>query len=51
MPEKSISTGSIACPLRQPIAPELSRFQPVERDFSFVFADAVRWQSIAGALG
>jgi phenylalanyl-tRNA synthetase beta chain len=38
-------------PLRQPIAQELSRFQPVERDFSFVFADAVRWQSIAEALG
>ncbi len=38
-------------PLRQPIAPELSRFQPVERDFSFVFADAVRWQAIAEALG
>jgi phenylalanyl-tRNA synthetase beta chain len=36
--------------IRQPIAPELSRFQPVERDFSFVFADAVRWQSIADAL-
>jgi phenylalanyl-tRNA synthetase beta chain len=38
-------------PLRQPIAPELSRFQPVQRDFSFVFADAVRWQAIAEALG
>jgi phenylalanyl-tRNA synthetase beta chain len=37
-------------PLRLPIAPELSRYQPVERDFSFVFADAVRWQSIAEAL-
>jgi phenylalanyl-tRNA synthetase beta chain len=37
-------------PLRQPIAPELSRFQAVERDFSFVFADTVRWQSIARAL-
>jgi phenylalanyl-tRNA synthetase beta chain len=37
-------------PLRQPIAPELSRYQPVERDFSFVFADAVRWHSIAEAL-
>ncbi len=37
-------------PLRQPIAQELSRFQPVERDFSFVFADEVRWQSIAEAL-
>jgi phenylalanyl-tRNA synthetase beta chain len=37
-------------PLRQPIAPELSRFQAVERDFSFVFADALRWQSIADTL-
>jgi phenylalanyl-tRNA synthetase beta chain len=37
-------------PLHQPMAPELSRFQPVERDFSFVFADAVQWQSIADAL-
>jgi phenylalanyl-tRNA synthetase beta chain len=37
-------------PLRQPIAPELSRYQPVERDFSFVFPEAVRWQSIAEAL-
>jgi phenylalanyl-tRNA synthetase beta chain len=37
-------------PLRQPIAPELSRFQPVDRDFSFIFADTVRWQSIAEAL-
>jgi phenylalanyl-tRNA synthetase beta chain len=37
-------------PLRQPIAPELSRFQPVHRDFSFVFSDTVRWVSIADAL-
>ena len=37
-------------PLRQPIAPELSRYQGVERDFSFIFPDAVRWQSIAEAL-
>ncbi len=36
--------------LRQPLAPELSRFQPVERDFSFVFADTVQWQAIADAL-
>jgi phenylalanyl-tRNA synthetase beta chain len=36
--------------LRQPIAPELSRYQAVERDFSFVFADTVRWQAIADAL-
>jgi phenylalanyl-tRNA synthetase beta chain len=38
-------------PLRQPIVQELSRYQPVERDFSFVFADAVPWQSIAEGLG
>ena len=37
-------------PMRQPIAPELSRFQPVHRDFSFVFADAVRWETIAETL-
>jgi phenylalanyl-tRNA synthetase beta chain len=37
-------------PLRQPIVQELSRFQPVERDFSFIFADTVPWQSIAEAL-
>jgi phenylalanyl-tRNA synthetase beta chain len=37
-------------PLRQPIAAELSRFQPVDRDFSFIFPDEVQWKSIAGAL-
>jgi phenylalanyl-tRNA synthetase beta chain len=37
-------------PLRNPLAPELSRYQPVDRDFSFIFPDAVRWQSIADAL-
>jgi phenylalanyl-tRNA synthetase beta chain len=37
-------------PLRSPIAPELSRYQPVERDFSFIFPDTVRWQSIADGL-
>jgi phenylalanyl-tRNA synthetase beta chain len=37
-------------PLRQPVCAELSRFQPVERDFSFVFPAAVRWSEIAGAL-
>ncbi len=40
----------LARPLRQPMTRELSRFQAVERDFSFVFADAVRWQQIAAAL-
>jgi phenylalanyl-tRNA synthetase beta chain len=37
-------------PLRQPMAPELSRFQSVDRDFSFVFPDTLQWQSIAQAL-
>ena len=37
-------------PLRQPIAPELSRYQPVVRDFSFIVPDAVRWHTIAQAL-
>jgi len=36
--------------LRQPVSRELSRFQAVERDFSFVFPDAVRWEAIAAAL-
>jgi phenylalanyl-tRNA synthetase beta chain len=37
-------------PLRQPVSRELSRFQAVERDFSFVFSGEVRWQAIARAL-
>jgi phenylalanyl-tRNA synthetase beta chain len=37
-------------PLRQPASRELSRFQAVERDFSFVFPDVVRWEAIASAL-
>jgi phenylalanyl-tRNA synthetase beta chain len=37
-------------PLRQPAARELSCFQAVRRDFSFVFPDAVRWAEIAEAL-
>lgn len=36
--------------LRQPVAKELSRFQAVERDFSFVFPDAVTWAVIDAAL-
>ena len=36
--------------LRQPVSRELSRFQAVERDFSFVFPDAVTWASIEGVL-
>jgi phenylalanyl-tRNA synthetase beta chain len=36
--------------LRQPVVKELSRYQAVERDFSFVFPDAVQWSAIEGAL-
>jgi len=36
--------------LRQPVSRELSRFQAVERDFSFVFSDAVTWAAINAAL-
>ncbi len=36
--------------LRQPVSRELSRFQAVERDFSFVFPDAVTWAVIDAAL-
>lgn len=36
-------------PLRQPAVRELSRYQAVERDFSFVFPDSVRWETIAAA--
>ncbi len=32
--------------LRQPVVGELSRFQPVERDFSFIFPDSVRWNDV-----
>jgi phenylalanyl-tRNA synthetase beta chain len=39
-----------ALPLRRATARELSRFQAVERDFSFTFADAVQWQTIAEAV-
>ena len=37
-------------PLRQSVSRELSRFQAVERDFSFVFPDAVTWGSIESVL-
>ena len=35
-----------AMPLRQPGLRELSRFQAVERDFSFVFPNAVSWSAV-----
>jgi phenylalanyl-tRNA synthetase beta chain len=36
--------------LRQPVVRELSRYQAVERDFSFVFPDRVRWDAVAAAV-
>jgi len=36
--------------LRQPALTELSRYQPVRRDFSVILPDAVRWASIADAV-
>ncbi len=37
-------------PLKKVTAHDLSRFQAVERDFSFVFPDAVQWHTIASAI-
>lgn len=36
--------------LRQVTAREISRFQAVERDFSFTFPDSMQWQTIAAAI-
>ncbi|HZD46571.1 MAG TPA: phenylalanine--tRNA ligase subunit beta, partial [Acidobacteriaceae bacterium] len=36
--------------LRQPAAREISRYQPVRRDFSLVFPDAVHWETVGSAL-
>jgi phenylalanyl-tRNA synthetase beta chain len=37
-------------PLRRVTAHDLSRYQAVERDFSFIFADSVAWSGIAEAI-
>jgi phenylalanyl-tRNA synthetase beta chain len=39
-----------ALPLKRATAKELSRYQAVERDYSFTFADAVEWGAIARAV-
>ncbi|MDQ1693013.1 MAG: phenylalanyl-tRNA synthetase beta chain, partial [Acidobacteriaceae bacterium] len=36
--------------LRQAMTRELSRYQPVHRDFSLVFPDVVRWDAVDAAL-
>jgi phenylalanyl-tRNA synthetase beta chain len=37
-------------PLRKPAAREISRFQPVRRDFSLVLDESIGWEKIDGAL-
>jgi phenylalanyl-tRNA synthetase beta chain len=39
-----------AMDLKHVTAKDLSRYQAVERDFSFVFPDAVKWAAIASAI-
>ncbi|HEX3569590.1 MAG TPA: phenylalanine--tRNA ligase subunit beta [Acidobacteriaceae bacterium] len=39
-----------ALPLRRATAREISRYQAVERDFSFTFGDAVQWHAIEQAV-
>lgn len=37
-------------PLRKVTARDLSRFQAVERDFSFTFPDTMQWHTVAAAI-
>jgi phenylalanyl-tRNA synthetase beta chain len=37
-------------PVRKPAAREISRFQPVRRDFSLILSDNIPWQRIADAI-
>jgi phenylalanyl-tRNA synthetase beta chain len=37
-------------PLREPIAKEISRFQPVRRDFSLVLEESITWEKIDQAV-
>jgi phenylalanyl-tRNA synthetase beta chain len=38
-------------PLREPAARDISRFQPVRRDFSLVLDDCIAWDTLDRALG
>ncbi|MGA3082321.1 MAG: phenylalanine--tRNA ligase subunit beta [Terracidiphilus sp.] len=38
-------------PLRKPISKEISRFQPVRRDFSLVLDESIAWEKIDDAVG
>ncbi|KAA6455869.1 phenylalanine--tRNA ligase subunit beta [Acidobacteria bacterium AB60] len=54
--KQSVLLGEIALdrlyrlPLRKPSAPEISRFQPVRRDFSLVLNDSTPWEQIDRAI-
>jgi phenylalanyl-tRNA synthetase beta chain len=37
-------------PLRSPVAREISRFQPVQRDFSLILNESISWEKIDRAL-
>ncbi len=37
-------------PLRKPVAREISRFQPVRRDFSLILDESIAWETIDQAL-
>ena len=47
----AIDAATLFCtPLRQPALRELSRFQAVERDFSFILPDAIPWSAIQAEI-
>jgi len=37
-------------PLRRPVAREISRYQPVRRDFSLVLDESIAWETIDQAI-
>ena len=37
-----------SCPLRKPVARDISRFQPVRRDFSLVLDESIEWERSSG---
>ncbi|MCU1322303.1 MAG: phenylalanyl-tRNA synthetase, beta subunit [Acidobacteriaceae bacterium] len=43
-------TALYALPLKRVTARDLSRFQAVERDFSFVFPDSIQWHTVTSAI-
>ena len=47
--ELSLAT-LLSYPMRSTVSRELSRYQAVERDFSFTFVDTVTWQTIVDAI-